>query len=429
MTSRLHLAIALEGTGWHPGSWREQDARPADIFTADYWTELVLRSEAAGIDFVTIEDSFSLQSEVFGGPAKGADEPTNRLRGRLDALLIAARVAPLTSRIGLVPTVTTTHTEPFHVATGLQTLDFVSRGRAGWRVQASAASREAEHFGRRSIRPLTAADISTPEAQEVIRELFAEAADVVEVVRRLWDSWEDDAIIRDVPTGRFIDRERVHNVDFAGEFFSVTGASITPRSPQGQPIVTALAHQRIPYELAAAQADIVFVTPHSDELATSILAEVRDAEARVGREGRPLLVYADVIVLIDDSADAAAAALAGLDTLAGAPITSDALVIAGTAESLVELLLRWQPLGYDGFRLRPARLPADLARMADDVVPLLERAGVRAAVDGVTAGSSLRESLGFDRPESRYAAERRAAEAAPSAQTPPSALETEGASA
>ena len=252
---------------------------------------------------------------------------------------------------------------------------------------------------------------------------------MVEVVRRLWDSWEDDAIIRDVPTGRFIDRERVHNVDFAGEFFSVTGASITPRSPQGQPIVTALAHQRIPYELAAAQADIVFVTPHSDELATSILAEVRDAEARVGREGRPLLVYADVIVLIDDSADAAAAALAGLDILAGAPITSDALVIAGTAESLVALLLRWQSLGYDGFRLRPARLPADLARIADDVVPLLERAGVRAAVDGVTAGSSLRESLGFDRPESRYAVERRAAEAAPSAQTTASALETEGASA
>ena len=90
------------------------------------------------------------------------------------------------------------------------------------------------------------------QGQAFAEDLFAEAADVVEVVRRLWDSWEDDAEIRDAATDRFLDADKLHTIDFASERFSVRGPSITPRPPQGQPVVAALAHADLPYRFAAA---------------------------------------------------------------------------------------------------------------------------------------------------------------------------------
>ncbi|MDQ3404853.1 MAG: LLM class flavin-dependent oxidoreductase, partial [Actinomycetota bacterium] len=256
----LHLAVALDGAGWHPAAWRSPGARPGEVFTAGYWADLAREAEHGLLDFLTIEDSFDLQSTQ-----DWPDERADLLRGRLDAHLIAARVAPLTRHIGLVPTVTVTHTEPFHIAKAIATLDYVSGGRAGWRVQASGRAAEDRHFGRRDLPDVLFRDKSGPEGQRLLGELFAEAGDVVEVVRRLWDSWEDDAEIRDTATGRFIDRDKVHYIDFVGEHFSVRGPSITPRPPQGQPLVVALAHATIPYRLAAASADIVFTTPHDIE--------------------------------------------------------------------------------------------------------------------------------------------------------------------
>ncbi|MFC5789433.1 LLM class flavin-dependent oxidoreductase [Agromyces tardus] len=396
MTRRTTIAVALDGAGWHPAAWRDPSARPADLFTPGYWSELARIAERAGVDFLTIEDALGLQSSVFAG----SDERTDQVRGRLDALLIASLIAPVTDRIGLVPTVTTTHTEPFHVATGLQTLDFASRGRAGWRVQVSGAPHEARHFGRRTFPPFDL-DAARREDSAFVRELFDEARDAVEVVRRLWDSWEDDAIIRDAATARFVDREKLHHIDFEGEHFSVKGPSITPRSPQGQLLVTALAHQAIPYELAATSADLVFVTPHDDAQASSILQEVRDAESRVGRRGRPLSVLADLVVVLESTPALATAALERLDAWNGAPAASDALIVAGTPEQLVERIAALTALGYDGVRLRPARLTRDLEQLAEWVLPAFERADA--------AGTTLRERLGFERPASRYAAEEVAA--------------------
>ena len=101
--------------------------------------------------------------------------------------------------------------------------------------------------------------------------MFEEAVDYVDVVRRLSDSWEDDAIIRDVTTGRYVDIDKLHYIDFTGKFFSVKGPSITPRPPQGQPVVAALAHLGPVYEFAAASADLVFITPKDDASVRSIL--------------------------------------------------------------------------------------------------------------------------------------------------------------
>ncbi|MEV8632741.1 LLM class flavin-dependent oxidoreductase [Streptosporangium sp. NPDC051023] len=233
-----------------------------------------------------------------------------------------------------------------------------------------------------------------------IRELFDEAADAVEVTRRLWDSWEDDAEIRDAATGRFVDRDKLHHIDFEGAHFSVRGPSITPRPPQGQPLVTALAHATVPYEFAARGADVVFVTPHSRAETVTILAEVRTAEAAVQREGAPLKTFADLVVFLDETPGEAAVGKARLDELDGAPLTSDAEIFTGTPEELADLLLDWRNAGLDGFRLRPGRLPHDLTAITTGLVPELRRRGAfRAEYEADT----LRGLLGLPRPENRYA--------------------------
>ncbi|MEV5704974.1 LLM class flavin-dependent oxidoreductase [Actinoallomurus sp. NPDC052274] len=394
--THLHLAVALDGAGWHPAAWRAPDARPKDLFTAGYWADLVAEAERARIDFVTIEDSLGPQSSAFDGQ----DDRTDQVRGRLDAVLLAARLAPLTSRIGLVPTTSTTHTEPFHVAIGIATLDHVSRGRAGWRPQISGRASDARHFGRREFPELRPGAWNDPEFAGRVRALFAEAADAVEVVRRLWDSWEDDAEIRDVPTGRFVDRDKLHYIDFEGPYFSVKGPSITPRPPQGQPLVTALAHDVVPYEFAAGGADVVYVTPHSRDQVTTIIGQVRAAEERAGRAGEPLKIFADLVVLLDGDLSTAEARKGRLDELDGAPYSSDALIFTGTPGDLADLLLDWRAAGLDGFRLRPAALPHDLTGITQGLVPELRRHG---AFRDEYEADTLRGLLGLARPANRYA--------------------------
>jgi alkanesulfonate monooxygenase SsuD/methylene tetrahydromethanopterin reductase-like flavin-dependent oxidoreductase (luciferase family) len=391
------LAVALDGAGWHPAAWREPGARPADLFSLAYWADLVVEAERGLLDLATFEDAMGLQTAAFHLP----DERTDQVRGLLDAVLVAAAVTPLTSHIGLIPTVNVTHTEPFHVATAIASLDHASHGRGGWRPQISSRAADAAHFGRRATPQLTSADVVDPERIGArLRELFVEAADVVEVVRRLWDSWEDDAEIRDAATGRFVDRDKLHRVDFVGEHFRVRGPSITPRPPQGQPLVTSLAHASTPYEFAARAADVVYVTPHSRAGAASVVDAVRRAETAVGRAAaEPLRVFADLVVFLDDRPGAAAARRARLDDLAGAPMASDAEIVTGTPAEIADLLLDRRAAGLDGFRLRPGVLPHDLVGITRGLVPELRRRG---AFRSAYEASTLRERLGLARPVSRY---------------------------
>ncbi|OIJ99844.1 LLM class flavin-dependent oxidoreductase [Streptomyces monashensis] len=407
--SHLHLAVALDGTGWHPASWREPVARPRDLFTAGYWADLVAEAERGLLDFVTFEDGLGLQSSLpqsrlrstGGTPIGELDGRTDQVRGRLDAVLTASRIAPLTRHIGLVPTVIATHTEPFHISKAIATLDYVSTGRAGLRVQISARPHEADHFGRRAFPPISLEELRTPSGQERLTELFDEAADYVEVVRRLWDSWEDDAEIRDVATGRFIDRDKLHYIDFEGEHFSVKGPSITPRPPQGQPLVTALAHQSVPYRLVARQTDIGYVTPHDAEQARAIVAEIRAERETADRAAELPHIFGDLVVFLNDEQAAAEDRRARLDALAGEPYTSDARIFAGTSTQLADLLQEWAAEGLSGFRLRPAVAGHDLPAITRGLVPELQRRGVfRTAYEADT----LRGLLGLARPANRYAA-------------------------
>lgn len=358
----IHLAISLDGAGRHPAAWRETGAEPHLLFDPLRIVSLVQRAEQGLLDFVTLADAFELQS----------DRP-DEVRGQLDALLTLARVAPTTRSIGLVPTVTTTHTEPFHVSKNLATLDLVSDGRAGWLVDVSATDAASRHFGRRSPAP--------------VHDLYAEASEAVDVVEQLWDSWEDDAVIRDVSTGRYIDRTKLHYTDFEGRFFSVRGPSITPRSPQGQLPIVVHVVDSASRVLAVERADIVLI----DAADVSAVAD-----ARSGLPDR-VTVLAVVDVLLAATDEEALATRARLDERS--PAAPAALDFVGTADRLAALFTEWSD-AVDGFYIRPAVLHTSLAAIVDDVVPQLQRNGVFRS--GYEA-DSLRGLFGLDRPANRYA--------------------------
>ncbi|OZE80486.1 LLM class flavin-dependent oxidoreductase [Rhodococcus sp. 15-649-2-2] len=186
MADTLYFALELDGYDESPERLRRN----------------VAEAERAGFTFVTFGDSLV------------------SARNRLDAGTRAAFVASTTSTIGLAPTVHTVTTEPFFLATQLASLDHASHGRGAWVIGADNS-------------PAAHAAVGS----EVRSSVTAEIRDVIDVSRRLWDSWEDDAVIRDATTGRYLDPAKVHHVRFEGEFFDVVGPLITPRSPQGQVVV------------------------------------------------------------------------------------------------------------------------------------------------------------------------------------------------
>ncbi|MGW5454885.1 LLM class flavin-dependent oxidoreductase [Nocardia sp. NPDC003979] len=411
--SALFLGIETPGTGAHPASWRRPDSRAEDLFTADYWTEVITSAEALGFDAVFLPDSFALQQ---GGPAV--------TRGRLDAVAVAARTAPLTRRVGLVPQVPVTHTEPFHVSKAIAALDFASLGRAGWEVTVSTGETEAAAFGRKKVQDAAS--------------LWHEADEAVEVVTRLWDSWEDDAEIRDVPTGRFIDRDRLHYIDFAGDNFSVKGPAITPRSPQGQPIVTVRADDPSSTEIAVHRADLVRITAPDLPTAAAHRLALRAAIAGSGRDPDAVRVLLDLPVHLADSVAIAHADIDELDrwalgrgTFAGTDRSdrdaagSGGLRHVGTAATLDDLLAEIVRSGAaDGVVLQPLAVHATLSVLTAHRRPPTgagtEADGSRSvdtatadAPDAVPADSAssahrrdptFRDRLGLPRPVSRYAA-------------------------
>ncbi|WP_076478855.1 LLM class flavin-dependent oxidoreductase [Williamsia sterculiae] len=382
MSEQLHVAIALDGAGWHPAAWRADSARPGELLSARYWVDQVRVAERGLVDLVTIEDAFSLWR-------RDAQPRTDRAVGHLDAELIAARVAPAVPNIGLVPTVVATHTEPFHVSKAIATLDHVSHGRAGVRIRISHRADEAPLLGRRT-------------GDDPVADLLDEAADHIEVIRGLWDSWEDDAEIRDAATGRFVDRDKLHYIDFEGRFFSVRGPSITPRPPQGQPVVAALAHHDDVYRLVGRSADLGFVTPGDPDQARHAFDTVQAARQEFGRDDEPVHVFADLTVFLGPTRDAAVARKARLDDLAGEEFVDDAPSVVGTAADVADRIVELAnpTTGLTGVRLRPGSIPDDLRSIADDLVPELQRRGVFRTE---YREESLRSRLGLDRPTNRYA--------------------------
>ncbi|AFR47278.1 LLM class flavin-dependent oxidoreductase [Gordonia sp. KTR9] len=391
----VRLGAALDGVGWHPASWREDTVNAKRLADPEYWVELAQTAERGLLDFLTIDDTLGLQFENFGLP----DDRVDRVRGRLDSVLIASRVAPRTRHIGLIPTAVVTHTEPFHLAKAIATLDFISAGRAGVRLKVDVAGTEVALFGRRDQPLLDPGEAGEAKLRGSLKTAMGEAADYGEVLHRLWDSWEDDAVIRDTTTGRFIDRKKLHHIDFEGEHFSVKGPLTVPRPPQGQPLTGVLAHVTEVYRLAADVADLVWFTPHSDNDIRGVCDELAGFGAHFDR-GDPLVKFGDLLVALDSHQERGIDRLHRLDELSGAPLTSDARIFTGSPAELADLIEAWTAAGLEGVRLRPASNAVDLPLISDALAPELRRRGLRPESYSAT---TLRGHLGLDRPRSRYA--------------------------
>ncbi|MER7177190.1 LLM class flavin-dependent oxidoreductase, partial [Streptomyces mesophilus] len=220
---------------------------------------------------------------------------------------------------------------------------------------------------------------------------YHRAREFMQVAARLWDSWEDDAEIRDAATGRFVDRARLHYVDFEGPHFSVRGPSIVPRPPQGRPPVVVALAVHDPYgrrELAARHADVVLLEAADIGAARLAREALLERVAEAGRDPQGIRVLLRVTV------DLCAGGLAAAEPAVGPRFT-------GAATALAPLLAEWHTAsGLDGFHLVPTAVVTELPLLVHGLVPRLREAGLFRA--GYT-GHTLRDHLGLTRPASRYA--------------------------
>lgn len=356
------VALEVDGDGAHPASWRFAQHVPDALIGPARTLESVRRAERHGFSAVTIDD----------GVLPPQAEPG--ITQRLDAVLRAAFVATHTSSIGLVPFAEATYAEPFHLAAQYATLDHVSAGRAGWLVGADGGAAAAHAYGR------------AEEPDHAVTR--AVTADVIRASRLLWDSWQDDATIRDTASGRYLDADRIHGAGFVGRAFSVQAAAITPRPPQGQ-IVRFARQEALPASLT----DVALVTGRSLEAVVAAAIAARGT-------GVPRVI-AELDVVLDVQGRPAAVRLTELDAAAtrdGLDAAPERFRHVGDAASLVALLARLAEV-VDGVRLHPAVLDVDGEELGRAVLPLLRGTGLfRSPAHGAT----LRDSLGLERPENLF---------------------------
>lgn len=344
------LTVSTPGCGAHPEAWRASGAPCAP--SLPWFRALTRAAERGGLDAILLDGQW--------GP--GASFV-------LDPMPLVAALAECSTRIGLAGAIALDHAEPFNIARTFAAVDRLTAGRSAW-IALTGTARPGD-FGHAPAR--------------TVDERQARAAECITVVRKLWDSWEDEAILLDKPGGRFSNPDRVHRIEHAGPFFSVRGPLNAPRPLQGNPPVFQRDASPEGLTLARQTAD-VFVAPVADP---SALPAFRRALG-----DRPRLLATIVVLLAPTQAEAdARVAALGESTAAG-------LSFVGTPEGFAARLAELSPL-CDGFDIAPAVLPLDLDLFVDEVVPRLRALGLRpASYEGLT----LREHLRLPRPRSQFAA-------------------------
>jgi alkanesulfonate monooxygenase SsuD/methylene tetrahydromethanopterin reductase-like flavin-dependent oxidoreductase (luciferase family) len=388
----MHLTLSLTGHGFHPMGWRHSSA-PA----LPGYRDPLRRAEAAMLDAVLL------------GPALGS--PGLLLSGgtdavQLDPMPLLGSLVPHSQAIGLGASVFMSHTEPFHTARAFAVLDNLSAGRTAWCVDTRQMDYAAADFAHT---PLPAA------------ARYARAREYIGVVQRLWDSWEDDAIIADKASGIFAHGTKVHRIDHAGEYFTVRGPLTAIRPRQGRPVIVQWDMSSEGLALAAATADVFLASCQTLAEAQAFGARLRSATAAEGRNPAALRILLNVMPIFGPTVGAAEDRAASLDAAvtpalaeallaeagAGATLpavleTRSGLRFIGTAMALAEQMTTWVAAGAcDGWNLRPAVLPDDLDLLLGELAPALQRAG---QLRQSYADATLRAHLGLGRPANPNAA-------------------------
>jgi FMN-dependent oxidoreductase (nitrilotriacetate monooxygenase family) len=436
---QIKLGMFLRPAAHHIAGWRHKDAWADGGLNFEKFVETAKAAERGLFDLLFSADA--LTGERYDR------ETLSRTTyvAWIDPMSLLTALAPVTQNIGLVCTATTTYDEPYHIARRFASLDLISGGRSGWNLVTSANDAEALNFGREDHMP-----------KEV---RYRRAREFVEVVRGLWDSWDDDAFVFDKEDGRFYDLDRRHVLDHAGEFFKVRGPLTVSRSPQGQPVVVQAGASDDGRELAAQTAEVVFTAHASIERAKAFYSDLKGRMARYGRSPDSLKIMPGLSITVGRTHDEAVEKVEQLDALlhpdvgvsllstrmghdlTGFPIdgplpelpknkvigsrSDDAIAMARSKNMTIRELYQWfaRQRGHAGFVGTPAEVadqmeqwfnegacdgfnflapvfPIGLNDFVDMVVPELQRRGLyRTAYEGPT----LRDILGLPIPQSRYA--------------------------
>jgi len=426
---QMKMGLFLAPGGHHMAAWRHPDAYPAG-FSIDSYIAVAQLAERGCFDMMFVADVYSTTRE--GGRQDSF---------RFEPLTLLSALAMATKRIGLVATATTSFNEPYNVARKFSSLDHLSKGRAGWNIVTSSSTLEAYNFGR--------------EAHRQLSDRYRKAHEFVEVVRGLWESWEDDALLIDKQSGLFFDSGKLHQLNHDGAEFSVRGPLTLPRAPQGHPVLVQAGSSEDGKGLAAKYAEVIFTIQRELPAAQAFYADIKQRVASFGRDPAHALVMPGVMPVVGRTRQEAEdkyaqlqalihpeAGLSGLSRTLGIDLTGvdvdgplppidtaqlsqsravgmvetalrdhlsvrqvyERLLVSkghrqliGSAMEVADSLHEWfEASGADGFNVMPAMMPNGLRDFVELVIPELQRRGVfRKAYGGVT----LREHLGLPRPD------------------------------
>ena len=441
MSRTLRLALhpyGVGGPGQH-GLWKDPTVAKDASVDIDYYIRLAKTAEAALFDALFIVDSQFIN----------ATYPAHYLN-RLEPLTLLSAVATHTTHLGLVGTLSSTYNSPFNLARRFASLDHISRGRAGWNVVTSFDTGTSRNYGLDE-------HLDYPTR-------YGRALESVQVVRGLWDSYEDDAFLRDRESGLFVDPDKVHLVDHRGAHFQIRGPLNVGRPPQGYPVVVQAGASDAGRELAGRTAEVVFTANLTLEDAQAFYADLKARAGRYGRQPHEILIMPGIFPVLGGSEAEAQANYEALQALIHpsvawsilkrhygevdlsgyslddkAPplpretngnrsrlkLVSDLVerdrptlrelyrtvstarghrTVIGTPDQVADAIQDWFENGAaDGFNIMPPVLPAGLTDFIDQVVPILRRRGLfRSEYEGRT----LRDNLGLARPANRFAGAR-----------------------
>jgi FMN-dependent oxidoreductase (nitrilotriacetate monooxygenase family) len=441
-TGQLRLGAFLYPSGHHIAAWRHPEAQADAGVNFRHYVKLAQAAEAAKFDLVFLADGVGTR----GDNVEFLSRTAHSYVAQFEPITLLSALAAVTEHVGLVATASTSFNEPYHIARKFASLDHISGGRAGWNLVTSSNEHEAKNFNR---------DKHFDHA-----ERYERAIEFAEVVGGLWDSWEDDAFLRDKDQGRFFDPERRHVLDHKGRFFQVRGPLNVARSPQGHPVVVQAGSSEAGRDLAARTAEVIFTAQQTLEDAIDFYSDVKGRLAQYGRHPDDLKIMPGVFPIVGRSESEArekfeqlqalidpkvglalVSGLTGGFDLSGYPLDGPIPELPETNASksrqlltlelarrenltIRQLYLRvagarghWQLVGTpaqivdqleerfvkggaDGYNVMPPVLPAGLDDFVELVIPELRRRGLfRSEYEGRT----LRDNLGLRRPVNRYA--------------------------
>jgi FMN-dependent oxidoreductase (nitrilotriacetate monooxygenase family) len=262
---KINFGVVLQGPGANRNAWRHPTVPPDASVNFNFYVDCARKAEAAGFVFAFVADGLYINAES-----------APHFLNRFEPVALLSALAAVTSTIGLVGTISSSYSEPFNVARQLASIDLISGGRAGWNVVTSPLEGSGKNYGR--VHP-----------DHALRYKIAE--EHLEVVRGLWDSWDDDALIRDRATGRFFDPTKLHRLDHRGRFFSVEGPLNICRSPQGQPVIFQAGSSDDGIAFAGRHADAVFTDGGTLDDSRVFYRRVKESAAAAGRNPDSVKIF------------------------------------------------------------------------------------------------------------------------------------------